>query len=223
MVRDYIAPAWVDSVHHAVVTRTILDQNSIPKTYEPYLYSNDTSYHSGFHAILATYILLSNQNLRDGMLFFGQILNALTILVVYFFTTTLLKNKKIGLIAALIPAFFTPMPAYYTSWGRYTELTGLLILPIGIFFLNMLLNTDWNASLLNDKKKPAWMYWQITAISVLILSGLFLTHIRVTAFLIHFILAAAIILIIAISRCLFFMAAFIGGAWLLMEKITRKK
>ena len=32
-----------------------------------------------------------------------------------------------GLAAALIVGVFTPMPAYYTSWGRYTQLAALLI------------------------------------------------------------------------------------------------
>ena len=185
MVRDLTAPAWVDSVHHAVVTNTIIEQKSYPTNYEPYLYGNNTSYHAGFHTILATFILLSGLKTPDAMLFFGQVLNALTILAVFFFTSTLLKNKTIGVIAALIPAFFSSMPAYYTSWGRYTQLTGLLILPIGIYYINNLLNTDWDTPLMTGLSKPTWLNWRLLAATTVLSAGLFLTHVRVFIFLIQ--------------------------------------
>jgi hypothetical protein len=35
MVRDLAAPAWVDSVHHAVITRLIIESGSIPGSYAP--------------------------------------------------------------------------------------------------------------------------------------------------------------------------------------------
>jgi len=37
MVRDLAAPAWVDSVHHAVITRLIVEKGGLPFSYSPYI------------------------------------------------------------------------------------------------------------------------------------------------------------------------------------------
>ena len=63
------------------------------------------------------------------MLLYGQVLNALMVFPVYLFTTLLVNDRRAGVIAALIAGLITPMPAYYTSWGRYTQLGALAILP----------------------------------------------------------------------------------------------
>ena len=66
------------------------------------------------------------------MLILGQVLNALMIFPVYLLTNKLVKDKTAGIVAAFIIGLITVMPAYYTSWGRYTQLAGLLVLPTTI-------------------------------------------------------------------------------------------
>src|SRR4030042_1873344 len=127
MVRDLATPAWVDAVHHALITRLILNAGAYPSTLLPYLDISSTVYHPGFHSIAAAFIWLTNLDLAQSLLILGQVLNALSIFSVYLFTTSLTRSSSAGLFAAFITGFFTPMPAYYTSWGRYTELTGLLL------------------------------------------------------------------------------------------------
>ena len=169
MVRDLTTPAWVDPVHHATITRLILEDGSYPKKYQPYVDVNTAGYHPGFHGSLATFIWLSGMRLDEGMLFYGQVLNALMVFSVYLFTTTLTENKKAGLAAALICGVFTPMPAYYTSWGRYTQLVGLLILPTAL----SLMLKSWNS-----QQKVI-----ISLLSALVCAGLFIVHYRVIVFL----------------------------------------
>lgn len=142
MVRDYTTPAWVDSVHHALITRLILIDGSFPPTYAPYLNIPPTQYHAGFHSNLASFLWLSGLDIPEGMLLYGQVLNALVIFSVYLLTIRLLSVtqpvhnnqpgwfKIAGVIAASLTGLFSPMPAYYTSWGRYTQLAGVLLLPV---------------------------------------------------------------------------------------------
>jgi hypothetical protein len=129
MVRDLAAPAWVDSIHHATITRLIMEQGAIPSTYDPYIPIDATKYHAGFHAAAAVFQWLSGLELAEGLLLYGQALNALAVLAVYLLTTTLTRDRTAGVTAALVAGVMTPMPAYYASWGRYTQLAGLLILP----------------------------------------------------------------------------------------------
>ncbi len=74
------------------------------------------------------------------MLWFGQILNAAVALSVYRLGWALLVQHRITepergpwrylrpALAALLVGFAFQMPAYYLTWGRYTLLTGLIVL-----------------------------------------------------------------------------------------------
>src|SRR4030042_1177968 len=77
-----------------------------------------------------------------------------------------------GLFAAIITGFITPMPAYYTSWGRYTELTGLLILPAAFTLVLLLMEVN------KSRRK-----FLIVFLSAITLGGLFLVLYLVTVFL----------------------------------------
>lgn len=183
MIRDLTAPAWVDSVHHGVITRLILEKGGFPETYLPYINIGNAHYHPGFHSILAVFLWLSNLEIHTGMLVFGQVINALSIFSVYLFTKTFTKDRTAAIFAAIITGFFSPMPAYYTSWGRYTQLIGLLIFPAVLALIKLLLDKYLNLSAKKISIEPIWLTF-ITAIAC---GGVTLTHYRVAAFLFLFI------------------------------------
>jgi hypothetical protein len=196
MVRDLATPSWVDPVHHATITRLILENGTFPDTYRPLIDLSSASYHAGFHASLAALLALTRMELAPGMLWFGQVLNALTVFAVYLFTQTLVKNRNAAILAALFAGLFTPMPAYYTSWGRYTQLAGLLILPVGLtatthllqrvsWLQTLIIHRNWTAA----KRRPVVQGWKDVLLSAITLGGLFLVHYRVLAFLGTLILA----------------------------------
>jgi hypothetical protein len=186
MARDLSAPPWVDSIHHALVTQAILDEGAFPKDYNPYIPIDAASYHPGFHSTLAAFLWLSGMDMLSGMLIFGQILNALIVFPVYLFTTTLTHNRLAGLLAALAAGIFSPMPAYYTSWGRYTQLAGLEILPAALALLLLTLLPALQSDI-PPAGSPAVprskLRWAAPLLAALVWAGLFLTHYRVAAFL----------------------------------------
>lgn len=179
MVRDLAASPWVDSVHHALITRLILEQGAFPNTYAPYINIETARYHAGFHSVLATFIWISGLDLRTAMLLFGQVLNALSIFAVYAFTTSLVQSRRAGVIAALITAVISPMPAYYTSWGRYTQLAGVLILPGAFLLIKTLLDRRFDP----EERASRRTNWLLMFLAGIACGGLFLTHYRVIAFL----------------------------------------
>ena len=181
MVRDLAAPAWVDPVHHATIVRVIIEKGSFPQEYTPYVETDSAGYHPGFHSVVASFHWLSGLDIAPAMLLLGQVLNALCVLAVYLFTTTFTKDRTAGLIAALITAVFSPMPAYYASWGRYTQLTGLLILPASMALFTRLLEYLWHPSqgmksLVKDQKI-------LILLGSITCGGLAITHYRVIMFL----------------------------------------
>ncbi len=158
-----------------------------------------TNYHTGFHSLLATFSWLSGLQLDQSLLIFGQFLNALAVLAVYLLTTTFTQKPTAGVFAALVAGLMTPMPAYYTSWGRYTQLAGLLILPAAFLFLKLLLDKSPSIRLFRGAEKENIFLICLAGVS---LAGLLLVHYRVLAFLGALIAAYLIIawILLAIRR-----------------------
>jgi hypothetical protein len=130
-VRDLVLPNWVDSQHHYLIIRTMLEQRGLPATLAPYL-DQPFYYHFSFHAATTLFTALSGLPIGRAMLIFGQLLNAAIALSVYALGKTLWKDWKPALAAALLVGWVTRMPAYYASWGRYTLTVGMILLPLAM-------------------------------------------------------------------------------------------
>ena len=141
MVRDLAAPTWVDSVHHALLTRLIVEGGALPQTYAPLVNAGTASYHTGFHSVVAAFCGLTGLAVPQAMLLLGQVLNALLVPAAYLLAKDLSGSPTAALLAALVAGLFSPMPAYYASWGRYTQLAGLLMLPAAFVLTRQVLGT----------------------------------------------------------------------------------
>lgn len=171
-VRDLVLPAWVDSVHHTVLARIIAESGRVPTSYEPYVAVQSATYHYGFHTSVAGFSWLSGRPLPEAMLLVGQVFNLAAALQTYLLARWLTRRWWSAFFAALIVALPSSMPAYYVSWGRYTQLGGLLILPVAsVLSIEAARRRDRRAAIL----------------SVLAVAGLILTHYRVFAAYVCFI------------------------------------
>ncbi|MDR3576628.1 MAG: hypothetical protein P4L50_22400 [Anaerolineaceae bacterium] len=129
--RALVLPAWVDSVHHVLVVRKILESGGLPADLNPYL-DVPFFYHYAFHLVTALFAALSLWQPSQSVLWLGQIINALIALSVYRLGKALSFDRWRAGLAALLVGFVLQMPAYYLSWGRYTLSTGLLMLPLAM-------------------------------------------------------------------------------------------
>ncbi|MEI7771358.1 MAG: hypothetical protein WCI67_15315 [Chloroflexales bacterium] len=122
-------PAWVDSVHHALMVRVAAETGMVPASLRPYLPVDDLPYHWGYHVFTATLMRLSGLDLPDAIMIPGQILNALCGIAVAGMARYLWRRPTAAVGAAIAAGLISIMPAYYVSWGRYPQLCGLLMLP----------------------------------------------------------------------------------------------
>ena len=142
--RGLLLPAWVDSVHHTLIVKKIMEYGGLPPDLSPYL-PVPFSYHYGFHLITALFASIANLTPAQAVLAFGQVLNACVALSVYRLATAFVPKVVWGegadgfsgkaylpvlrgLAAALLVGLAFQMPAYYLSWGRYTLLAGLVVM-----------------------------------------------------------------------------------------------
>jgi hypothetical protein len=130
-IRGLAFPAWVDSVHHTFLVRLFLERQGIPADLLPWI-PGPFYYHFGFHAATAVVAAFSNFSPDRAVLVFGQIINAAVALSVYRLSLALRVDRRRALLAMAVAGFITQMPAFYLSWGRYTLLTGLVLLPLAM-------------------------------------------------------------------------------------------
>ena len=169
-VRDLAFPAWVDSSRHALITRLMALNGNMLDSYEPLFSAENAPYHYGFHTLSASLLQLLGGDPARLLLILGQLLNALMALAVFSGGWLVTKRRTPALIAAFLVALPMFFPAYYVSWGRYTQLTGMII-------LSVLLGVTWQlTSGFGNWRKPDWWLLLLTGV---LSAGLFLVHARV--------------------------------------------
>lgn len=172
-VRDLAAPPWVDASRHALITAVMADNGRTISQYAPYLPIDQFPYHFGFHALSASLLLLTQAPLEQLLLFLGQLLNSLLPLTVYTAVWLVCRRRPAALIAAFLLALPFFFPAYYATWGRFTQLTAVLIMP-------PLLAASWLLLRGAKRWRNGWVWVAVLA------AGLFLIHFRVFLFYLPF-------------------------------------
>ncbi|MBU0511314.1 MAG: hypothetical protein KJ638_06380, partial [Chloroflexi bacterium] len=173
VIRTLDAPMWGDSYQHTMIAQLIVDNGGLFDSWEPYAELSTLTYHFGFHTIVAIFGWLTRIPTHLATLWVGQILNGLAVLSLYPLATRIGKSRWAGTAAVAIAGLLSPMPMYYTNWGRYTQLAGQVILPAILYIVIIIVNT-----------KTA--NWKLRGLSWITLGGLALTHYRVLIFVILF-------------------------------------
>lgn len=206
-LRTLIAPLWGDGYQHTLITQLLLDNGGLFQSWQPYAPLATFTYHFGFHAGSAALAWATGMSAIEAALWHGQLLNVLAVCALYPLANKLAGgNQWAGLAAVAVAGLFSPMPAFYTNWGRYTQLAGQALLPVWML-------AAWE--LFGDGKRNV----RLAALSGLLLGGLALSHFRVLIFAVLF--AAAYWLVnvrreglrAALGRTF---AAGIGGAGLFL-------
>jgi len=190
VVRDLPVGMWGDSYHHTVIAQLLVDNGGLFSSWQPYAPLTTFTYHYGFHSNVAWLSWLSGTPVTRSLLIVGQLQNALAVPLVYLLTRRLLGSNAPALWAALIVGFLSPMPAFYVNWGRYTQLAGQTVLPA--------VCVVWMALLDTATQRPFALNAVVRLLlpTVLITTGLALTHYRVALFAACFVLAYAAYLLI---------------------------
>jgi len=197
-IRNLVLPAWVDSLHHTLIVQFIRDQGRIPDELVSYT-PTPFYYHFGFHMLAAAFGELADLPSPQAILIFGQILGAAATLSVYQLAVELTHRQSVGIAAAALTGFVSQMPAYYTSWGRYTLLAGMVLLPIA---MTAAVGT-WR-----NPRRP-----QSGVRLALLTGGLILTHYLAAAYYFCFLLALVLTGVIGYRRTWWQHRVFTLSVW----------
>lgn len=130
-IREIILPLWVDSVHHVQIVKLMIEHGGLPESFEPFM-PVPFYYHYAFHSLAAAFSTAAGLHAQDAVLYLGQVINAGIVFAVYRLGLALWGGWRRAALSAILIAFVTQMPAYYVTWGRYTLLTGMLLLPLAM-------------------------------------------------------------------------------------------
>ena len=167
-IRTLPAPAWGDSVHHTMITQLILDHGGLFQSWAPYAPLQSFTYHFGLHTVLACWAWLSGMDATQSVLIGSQMLNVLAVLALYPLAVRLAGgNRWAGVAAILAAGLLSSMPGFYVNWGRYTQLTGQIVLPACLWAFDIW----WT-----EKRRPDY---RTLALIILLVLGTVLNHYRI--------------------------------------------
>ncbi|MGD2159336.1 MAG: hypothetical protein PVG32_20840 [Anaerolineales bacterium] len=179
-IRTLEAPMWGDAVHHSMITQLLVDNSGLFDSWEPYAQLSTFTYHFGFHSNAAVFHWITRLPVHKAVLWIGQILNGLAALALYPLAKKISNSHWAGLGATITAGLLAPMPMFYVNWGRYTQLTGQVILPIAIILIWVILE--------NQDHPSIWVpeNWRFYTLIWICLAGLALSHYRVLIFALLF-------------------------------------
>ena len=185
IIREHPYPAWVDSLHHTILTQLTAQQGGLPFDMEPYFPIPLGQYHLGLYSLSATVQWLAQVPAHTALLWTAQALNGLCGLGVY-----LVLNRKAGrtgaVVGAAVVGLLSHQPAFYVNWGRFTQIASQSIMLIAWV-------VTWDAMALWRRPWQEWkarILWN-SALAVLLNGSVFLLHFRVAAFYVPLILISA--------------------------------
>ncbi len=185
--RDLAFPAWVDSSHHYLIAELMAQSGQVPTNYHPLMLVDQFTYHFGFHALAATVHWLTSLSLLDTFLLVGQLLQGLMPLSVYAAAVLFTGRRGTGLWAAFIVGLVSFFPGYYLAWGRYTQLTGMLVLGPALGLIWRMIAPSLRQGQGVAPLRPAL---RLAFAGGVLMAGIELNHYRVLAFSSAFVLAA---------------------------------
>ena len=182
----YAYPAWSDSLHHTLLTQLVAEQGRLPTTLQPYFPNQLDMYHLGLYALSGSVAQLAAVPAHTALLWTAQFLNALCGVGVY-----LVLDKYVGrkgaVLALAVVCLFSPHPALWVNWGRFTQLSSLvLMLVVWVLTLESL-----QFGAMTEERPTAHTAW-LVGMAALATAALFFFHFRVAFFYLFLLLPSLI-------------------------------
>lgn len=170
-IQSFIVPPGHDPQFHSIISQLIIEQEGIPRSYEPYAPLNSFSYPFGLHSIVVFFHFLTNEGIARLVLILSTVFNAMILLPVYLLVKKISNSNSNAMFSALLVGLVGRFPAGIIIHGKNAHITALVVLPIAILLLYYVFKTNKN------------IYMLLASVSS---AGLLLIHYRVFGFYLLF-------------------------------------
>ena len=194
-----------DSYQHTLMAQLLVDHQGLFQSWQPYAALKTFTYHFGFHANVAFTHHLTGIDVPRSLVLAGQVLNALTIPLVFTLMRALGGSRWAGVWAALVVGFVGNIPAFFVNWGRYTQLAGQIVLMALVACWVALAQHQESAAGSQKPVPPGRIAWppmrgfpfRLALLAALVTTCMMLTHYLVTVLAALFVLAYLVLLALA--------------------------
>lgn len=121
-----------DTYHHTLIAQLFAEQGGLPDSYEPYAPLSSFTYHFGFHSIVALFRWLLGTELLLTTKTTALVLNGAIAATTALLSERLAGDRKAGVVSAALIGLIMVSPFCLLRWGRFTQTTGMLFLPLAI-------------------------------------------------------------------------------------------
>lgn len=217
VIRGLAGPLWGDSYQHTMMATLIVQNGGLFDSWLPYVPLSSFTYHFGFHSAVAVFHWLSGMEVMDATLWVGQLMNCFAVFSLYALIKQLEPEKKwAGLVAILIAGLALIFPIFLVNWGRFTQLTGQVVLPTTLIFLIGLVRTekfDWKLILLTALSLAglALTHYRVLLLGALLIPVIFIFNLKKETFKVHFWALAASGVLAFLMFLPWFLHVFQGG------------
>src|SRR5439155_9287924 len=128
--RDLLPTLGADTYHHTLIAWLLIEHGGLPASYAPYAPITTFAYHFAFHSLVAWLHWWTGAGIGELVGLAGHLVNAAVALGVAFFARRVLGDGLVAALAAGLVALVGVFPAYLANWGRFTQASGLLLLPV---------------------------------------------------------------------------------------------
>jgi hypothetical protein len=111
-----------------MIAQLLVENGGLFDSWAPYADLTTFTYHFGFHTLVSSLHWLTEMSMPQAVLWTGQILNGLAVISLYPLAVRVGRTRWAGIISLLVAGLLLSMPMFYVNWGRYTQLTGLIII-----------------------------------------------------------------------------------------------
>jgi hypothetical protein len=185
VVRDLPTGMFGDSYHHTMITTLLVENGGLFDSWQPYAPLTTLTYHFGFHANAAFVHWLTGFEVTQSVLIGAQVLIACSVMSLALLLVLLNTSLWAGVWAVLLAGFVLTIPTYFVNWGRYTQLTGHLVL-VATLASWILLTEQVARTAAAQRWSGLWravaQHWRLLLLAALMTAALLLTHYRVTLF-----------------------------------------
>lgn len=180
LAHQYPFPAWTDSLHHTLITQLTINTGFLPDTLLPFFDSSLRLYHLGLYSIAASAAWMAQVPAHLALQWTAQVLNACAALGVFLIIDR--WAGRIGALTALLyVGIYSHQPAYYFNWGRFTQLSSQVIIPIA-WLMTVETITDRGQRAPTPDARSEYQKWVNIALCALVTGAVFLFHFRVALF-----------------------------------------
>jgi hypothetical protein len=135
----WCVPPGFDTAQHTIIVQLLLDHHGLFKSWAPYNDAETFTYHFGFHAIAALFAWISGLDAATSVFIMARVVGAAAAAALFALVRLWTRSAWGGVFAVVFWLLYSRNLYTFDEAGRWTLLTGLVVLATALVLLSLYL------------------------------------------------------------------------------------